>query len=173
MTASTDLFARVSTQRSGATFSPDRRYRYHLWRCWGSAEHRCAWLMLNPSSAGESEDDPTIRKCIGFAKGWGYSAIDVVNLFALVSTDPAGLLRVEDPVGDYENGVTTETVCRTAHRVVIAYGRHNVAVSKLASARARALAGWLPRDAGCLGRNSDGSPRHPLMLAYSTRFEAM
>jgi hypothetical protein len=78
-----------SSRSAGATFSKDRRYRYRLWRSWGDPELRCVFVGLNPSTADESNDDPTIRKCVGFAKLWGFGAVDVVNLFAFRSTDPA------------------------------------------------------------------------------------
>ncbi|TMF61888.1 MAG: DUF1643 domain-containing protein, partial [Chloroflexi bacterium] len=66
----------------GATFSADRRYRYRLWRRWDGARPVVAFVMLNPSTADARRDDPTIRRCIGFAKSWGFGGVEVVNLFA-------------------------------------------------------------------------------------------
>jgi len=171
--AQPDLFQRLApvVSNSGATFSPCRQYRYRLWRVWGDGNHRCVFVGLNPSTADETRDDPTIRKCVGFSKRWGFGAIDMLNLFAWRSTDPTGLLSVDDPVGS-DNDRTLAEVLSFAHRVVWAWGRHNARVRKLVAAR---LGAWhaVPKvcDVGTLGRADDGSPRHPLMLAYSTPFE--
>ena len=161
---------------SGATFSKDRRCRYRLWRCWGDPELRCVFVGLNPSTADESRDDPTIRKCVGFAKRWGFGAVDVVNLFAYAgarSTDPRSLLGVSDPIGP-ENDAALRTAFRDANRIVWAWGRHDPRVRSLVQARV-ASPRWPGRghrcETGCLGRLQDGSPRHPLRIAYATRFE--
>ena len=161
--------------RDGAILSPCRRYRYRLSRAWGSFEHRCAFLMVNPSTADETWDDPTVRKCVGFARRWGFGALDVVNLFAWRSTDVTALLTVEDPVGP-DNDEHVIRALDEAHRVVFAWGKHNKRVSALVSRRYEQLVtgtAWRPplEVTGTLGRNGDGSPRHPLMLAYTTRFE--
>ena len=82
-----------------AIFSGDRRYRYLLIRRVGTSQSRVLFIMLNPSAADEVRDDPTIRRCIGFARDWGFGLLEVVNLFALMSTNPKTLLDAEDPVG--------------------------------------------------------------------------
>ena len=156
---------------SGADISLDGIYRYRLWRTWDNPEHRCLWMMLNPSTADADKDDPTIRKCIGFAKRWGFGAIDVVNLFAFRATDPTELLTAADPVG-LENDGTTLDALRSARRVVLAWGQHDARVRKLVAERAKQFV-WRARDAGTLGRSQSGSPRHPLMLAYTTEFQPL
>lgn len=160
---------------SGATFSADRRYRYRLWRVWGDSEHRCVFVGLNPSTADETKDDPTIRKCIGFAKRWGFGAIDMVNLFAWRSTDPTGLISAYPAHVGPDNDEHLAGTFDAAHRIVWAWGRHCSAVRRLVQERV-AASDWfsVPRkcEVGVLGRSQDGSPRHPLMLAYTTRFEA-
>jgi len=67
-------------QNDGALMVGD--YRYHLWRTWDETRPRLLWVMLNPSTADGETDDPTVRRCIGFSKGWGYGSIEIVNLFA-------------------------------------------------------------------------------------------
>jgi hypothetical protein len=116
--------------------------------------------MLNPSTADESADDPTIRRCIGFARGWGYGGLEVVNLFALRATDPRELRRSSDPIGLSNDAYLRDAAAR-AGAMVIAWGAHGVfrsrgaAALELLSPRARLLA---------LGWTNGGEPRHPLYL---------
>lgn len=84
--------------RGTATLSADRAYRYLLTRRWGDGP-AMTWIMLNPSGADACEDDPTIRRCIGFARRESCEAIHVVNLFALRAADPRELRASADPVG--------------------------------------------------------------------------
>jgi hypothetical protein len=168
------MLTTADSWKSGATLSPCRRYRYRLWREWGDPAQRVAFVMLNPSTADETEDDPTIRRCIDFAKRWGAGALDVVNLFALRSTEPAGLLESLDPVGP-ENNAHVVLVAGNATRVVMAWGSHRK-IRKLLDPRAYEVAQLLPlvvkppRDLGTLGRNDDGAPKHPLYLPKFTSF---
>ena len=82
-----------------AILSEDRKYRYVLLRTWDEAKPAVLFIGLNPSTADEEDDDPTILKCINYAKTWGYGKILMVNLFALRSTDPSILIHAADPVG--------------------------------------------------------------------------
>jgi hypothetical protein len=156
---------------SGATFSADRRYRYRLWRSWGDGERRCAFVGVNPSTAGEDKDDPTIRREIGFARRWGFTAIDKGNLFALVSTDATALLDSDDPVGP-DNDEHLHAMLSASHRIVLAWGGHPPRVRALVLARLdsfRRIVRAQPRcEIGTLGSNADGTPKHPLRLPYST-----
>lgn len=157
---------------SGATFSPCRSWRYHLWREWGDPANRVCFLMANPSTADEVEPDHTITKCIGFAQRWSYGRLDVVNLFAWQSTEIRNLLNPHDPIGP-DNDATILRVCASAKRVVIAWGTH-APVRRLIDARGAAVRRLLAdckTPVGHLGVCKDGEPRHPLMLAYSTPFE--
>lgn len=171
-----DLFARTAPYGTsdGATFSSDRRYRYRLWRwAMGSPEHRVVFVGLNPSKADEVDNDTTISKCVEFARRWGFGAIDMVNLFALVSTDPSGLLTAADPIGPGNDEVLADAF-DNAHRIVWAWGSHNRAVNALVQKRISGSP-WLNIrkrcEVGTLGHTQDGSPRHPSRLAYATRFE--
>lgn len=154
---------------SGAQFSPCRTYRYWLWRAWVvPTATRCTWIMLNPSTASYTSDDPTIRRCVGFARSWGYGAIDVVNLFGLVSADPRIVAAHADPVGPSNDSTIRDTVARSTCRlVVVAWGAFSVAQMRsravLDIVRASTKAPIM-----CLGTTSSGAPRHPLYLAKST-----
>jgi hypothetical protein len=163
----------MNTTASGATFSEDRVYRYHLWRSWDATLPRCAFIGVNPSIANETKPDQTITKEVGFATRWGFGSISKVNLFGLVSTDVRGLLGVVDPVGP-ENDKHLYLALEGASRIVLAWGKHTPGVRKLVQARLAALGKtlfWVAQrscEIGTLGRNDDGSPKHPLMLAYAT-----
>ena len=90
--------SKIASVHRTALFSRDRRYRYRLGRRWGDGAAVC-FVLLNPSTADETREDPTVRRCIGFAGSLGYGALEVVNLYAYVATDPAELRRAGYPVG--------------------------------------------------------------------------
>jgi hypothetical protein len=155
--------------KGSAIISPCGSYRYSLSRVWDDGP-TLAWCMLNPSTADADVDDPTVRKCIGFAKRWGFGGIHVVNLFALRATDPRELRIAKNPVGPGNSDALMKAFSR--YPVVVAWGgsiprtrdADNAARSVRDSARRgpRGLEWW------CLGRTRYGEPRHPLMLAYAT-----
>lgn len=109
----------------GALLSPDGKYRYSLWRIWDHSLPSCMFIMLNPSTADNVEDDPTIRRCIAFAKGWGYGGIWVGNLFALRSTDPDNLLRNPDIEGPH-NLHYLKLMSSKCSIVVCAFGNYKI-----------------------------------------------
>lgn len=155
-----------------AVFSPCRNWRYTLHRSWEDGEG-VAFLLFNPSTADESKDDPTIRKCRGFAQRWGYGRMVIINLFAIRGTDPKIVSRVQDPVGPLNNYHIRKAVegCRS---VICAWGcggHMKGELRKRPAAVLDCLEEWLrygTTKIECLGYSADGSPRHPLMLAYST-----
>lgn len=145
--------------RSEAKISPCNRYRYSLSRVWDEKLPRVAFVMLNPSTADDVKDDPTIRKCIGFAKRWGYGSIEVVNLFALRSRDPQALRTAEDAVGPENDWHIHDCVGR-ASRVVCAWGTKGSLFR-----RAGSVARYIP-EAMALRLTKDGHPEHPLYVPY-------
>lgn len=163
MTAVRQLNLAAIGESRGATISTCGAYRYRLWRRWGDGPH-VLWCMLNPSTADADLDDRTIRRCMGFARAWGYSAIEVVNLFAFRSTDPRQLTYAADPVGP-DNDMHLAEAGRAAALTIAAWGRRPLGIlpstfkARIATARA-ALGGGLR----CLGRTDEGQPRHPLYL---------
>lgn len=156
----------------GAIISPDGLYRYKLSRAWGSGP-RLLWIMLNPSTADAHVDDPTIRKCVGFADRWGYRGIEVVNLFAWRATDPRKLIGPEDAVGP-DNDATIRAVAWEAPAIVCAWGRiPNAPLRPRAELVAKLVRFENPgKTIRCLGRTAGGFPRHPLMPSYATKWEA-
>lgn len=168
---------------TGATISDCGRYRYQLWREFDRAgddlfaapepgSMPVMFVMLNPSTADAATDDPTIRRCVGYARRWGASGIKVRNLFALRATDPKELYTTHDPVGP-ENDFHILAGCRDATHVVCAWGAHGSL-----HGRDKHVAAML-RDAGAtlyhLGLTTKGQPRHPLYLPgdlQPTRWEA-
>ena len=160
-----------TVQKSGAQFSAARTWRYALWRTWQEGEGHAMFIGLNPSTADETQDDPTVRKCMGFAKRWGYGGIYMLNLFAYRSTDPRALLHVEDPVGP-QNNEHLAMYARSAGIVVAAWGAFKIAekrgefVDGLLRAQGANTANrlWHLR---CLGVAKSGAPRHPLYVPYS------
>jgi hypothetical protein len=176
-------------EHSWAVTSPDNQYRYVLGRMWDSYFDdgrdwwdrdpiRALWVfgMLNPSKARHDLDDPTVRKCIGFAKRGGAGGFLVVNLFAFSATDPRDLVTAAkagtDICGEHNETALAWAVSRPAllGLNIAAWGRVPARLRVLAQ---RPRGQFTSRGCHCLGVNSDGSPRHPLMLAYSTQMERM
>lgn len=151
---------------SGATLSPDERYRYALFRRWATNPESPSLVVigLNPSTADATLDDPTIRRCVGFAREWSFGGLVMLNLFAYRSTDPAGLLSVVDPVGPENDQALTE---HTKNVVLCAWGAGGAILDR-GPAVTRLLLG-LGRKLTCLGTTKAGHPKHPLYLAANTR----
>lgn len=139
-----------------AVISDCGRYRYELWRRWAEGPH-VLFIMLNPSTADAENDDATIRKCIAYAKRWGFGALCVGNLFAFRATDPMEMKAASDPIGP-ENDASLAKLARSAGVIVAAWGVHGSHMG-----RATAVAKTLPT-IKALHITKDGSPGHPLYL---------
>ena len=155
-------FALIAPE-SGAHFSLCKRYRYRLWRRWALGKS-VLFIMLNPSTATEIDDDPTIRRCIDFAKRWRFGRLDVCNAFAFRSTDPRALSAAIDPIGP-ANQQHVFHAASEAQMVIAAWG---ASVPRTYSWWPAQLIGSLGREIHCLGQTANGSPRHPLYLAKTT-----
>lgn len=163
-------------------FSPCRKYRYTLWREWGNdasqlwnGENEMAlkppgsfvqFIGLNPSTADETNDDPTIRRCIGFAKSWGYGAFCMTNIFAFRATDPNVMKREQDPVG-MGNDTHILNCAKEAGIIVAGWGNHGEHNDR---------SNWVRKmffDCGLklhhLGLTSTNQPKHPLYLRADTK----
>jgi hypothetical protein len=120
--------------------------------------------MLNPSTADAERDDPTIRRCIGFSRAWGFGSAEIVNLFALRATDPGTLRLHADPIGPGTDDHVRSAAARV-EVVIAAWGAFD-----FAAARAEQVLSLLPgKRLHCLGRTRSGAPRHPLYLPTSAR----
>lgn len=148
--------------RATASFSPCAKYRYALSREWDApTQRRCLFIMLNPSTADELVLDPTVRKCVGYAKRWGYGALDIANLFAWRSTDKSVLPSLHDPVGE-ENDVFISRLAGSASLVVCGWGADGGLRNRAGLVlRALVLSGHSPK---CLHLTKGGEPGHPLYL---------
>jgi len=152
-----------------AIFSEDRRHRYTLARIVRDTDPErdstVLFVCLNPSTADEVRDDPTVRRCVGYAKRWGFSRLVVCNIFALRSTDPRTLYGHPEPIGpDNDRHLLGEAL--RADRVVAAWGIHGG--YKLRGATVLQMLLELKRDVQMLGQTKDGHPRHPLYLRADT-----
>lgn len=161
---SSELFGGTGAEwiERGAVFSPCRRYRYALHRVWEPARGVAMFVGLNPSTADEKADDPTIRRCIAFARAWGFGALCMTNLFAYRATQPADMLAQDDPVGP-ENDEYLQALAATAGVVVAAWGVHGTHGGRHSAVRA-----MLP-SLHYLRLTKDGHPGHPLYLPASLR----
>ena len=169
------------TDHAGAVFDPDRVYRYLLWREWdnpypyqhgetpvavalGPKAPSICFIMLNPSTADESDDDPTLRRCIGFARRWGYKRLEVVNLYAVRSTDPSGILDSNDPIGRLGDQAIVESSAR-CELVVCAWGADVLGRDRGEQVLDKV---WpLHASLWAVGLTAKGAPRHPLYAKYT------
>lgn len=157
---------------AGAVFDVDRVYRYQLERKWFEGRGKVGFVMFNPSTADEHFDDPTINRCRGFARQWGYQGMKVGNLFALRSTDWTTVLRHRDPVGP-DNDLNLRLIMEEVDLLVFAWGAMGAAKPVLRRADAVVeLAENLRKQPFCLGKTQDGCPCHPLYLSNSKQLEA-
>ena len=152
--------------RRQAHFSSCGRFRYALRRLWNPALPQCTFIGLNPSRADAWVDDPTVRRCIGFARHWGFGSLLLLNLFAPRATDPRALRQVDDPVGP-RNDRWLRAAARETPAIVAVWGdggRYR--------GRADRVRSWLG-PLLCLGETRNGQPRHPLYLSADTPLRAL
>jgi hypothetical protein len=153
---------------SVAEYSDCERYRYSLTRIWDPSGGRALFVMLNPSTATETQNDPTVERCERRARALGYGGFRVCNIFAWRDTDPRAMRAAADPVGP-DNDRAIAAACGWADAVVCAWGTHGAHLDRGAAVEALVRAsGAAPLH---LGLTRDGHPRHPLYVAYSQQPE--
>lgn len=151
---------------SGALFSEDNRFRFALWRIWDDSLAALLFIGLNPSRAGDVQDDPTVRRLIGFAKSWGYGGLFVANLSAFVTPDPKELwpcLELSKTMNDAAIKLM-RILCGAA---VVGWGHFG----KDAGTRPAEVLALIGKPVYCMGTTKDGEPKHPLYLRADTQMK--
>ena len=151
---------------NSAVLSPCRTWRYSLTRTWDRYKPGVCFVMLNPSKADEDVDDPTVRRCVGFAQSWGKGRVEIVNLFAYRATDPRDLYGEAPNIIGPDNDAHIAIALSSVLQVVVAWGNHGkkwpqrvAHVDKMITAHGGAYH---------LGLTRSGQPRHPVRLAAGT-----
>lgn len=162
MSAAATQAVLFETLSRSADISRDRVYRYTLWRRWSDGDRYVQFVCLNPSTADEETDDPTVRKCVKFAKTWGYDALCITNLFAYRATNPRVMMAAADPIG-FGNDRWLLKVAADASLIVAAWGLDGVHLHRSAAVR-RLLRNF---DLHYL-RITRSEPWHPLFLPDKT-----
>lgn len=156
-----DLF-----EHSGVLFSKCARYRYRLWRRWGDEPH-ALFVMLNPSTADEIVNDPTVERCERRSRSMGFGGLEVANIFALRSTDPGALYEAQDPVGAGNDEAILEAA-QGAGIIICAWGNHGKHLGRGDQVQSMLQRAW-PEKLHALVINRDGSPKHPLYVGYDVK----
>lgn len=151
----------------GAVFDESGNYRYRLWRRWNAKLPTVCMIMLNPSTADATVNDPTIARCVNMANSWGFGGLEVVNLFAYRSTKPRDLWQADDPIGPHNDMHIKRTV---AHSQVCVLAWGNLPIAR--QERAKSVLKYLStRELMCMGVTKQLQPRHPLYMLSSVQLE--
>ena len=148
---------------SVAVYSDCERYRYLLTRVWEPGGAKALFVMLNPSTATEAQNDPTVERCERRARTLGFGAFRVCNIFAWRDTDPRAMRRAADPVGS-ENDTAIRDSCFWADTIVCAWGTHGAHLGR--GPEVERLMRGTGRPLHHLGLTQDGHPKHPLYIGY-------
>lgn len=138
-----------------AELSACRNYRYALWRSWDDSKPRVMFIGLNPSTADEAQDDPTLRRCMNYAQAWGYGSVCITNLFAFRATEPNDMKIAKNPIGP-DNDKWLKKLVSQSNLIVAAWGNDGSFLNRSTEVRK-----FLP-ELHCLKCNKLGEPAHPL-----------
>lgn len=148
---------------SVAIYSDCERYRYSLCRTWAPGDH-VLFVMLNPSTATERQNDPTVERCERRARALGFGAFTVCNIFAWRDTDPRKMRAAIDPVGPGNDAAIT-LACQSADMIICAWGTHGAHMDRGSAVEALMRATAQPLHH--LGLTKENHPKHPLYIAYT------
>ena len=152
--------------RKNATLSKDRKYRYTLTRIWDETKPKVMFIGLNPSTADETEDDPTITRCINFAKSWGYGGLEMTNLFAFRATNPEVMKNEKEPIGE-DNDTWLKKLDAECDIIIGAWGNHGAF-----HGRGKEVMNMFDT-LHYLALNKSGHPSHPLYLKATLQPQKM
>lgn len=151
---------------SQAVYSPCTQYRYLLTREWAAEQGRVLFVMLNPSTATEMQNDPTVERCERRARALGFGAFRVCNIFAFRATDPRVMRAAPDPVGPANDAALAESA-PWADRIICAWGTHGAYLDR--GAQVESLLRATGQPLWHLGLTKDGHPKHPLYIGYAVQ----
>lgn len=150
---------------ASAVISECGKYRYSLERAWDETKPKVMFIMLNPSTADENNNDPTIRRCINFAKSWGFGGLYVCNLFAFRATNPKELLNVDNPFGD-QNIWYTKGLSEKVDTIICAWGNEPILKKILKNENPFKLLDYAWHKLFYLQLGKNATPKHPLYLRH-------
>lgn len=153
---------------SVAVYSPCEAYRYALTRVWQPRGRKALFVMLNPSTATEVQNDPTVERCERRARALGFGAFRVTNIFAYRATDPKVMRAQGDPVGPGNDAAIVEGAA-WADQIICGWGSHGAHLERGAAVTALLRATGLPLYH--LGLTQAGAPKHPLYIGYQVQPE--
>jgi len=151
---------------SVASYSDCERYRYQLTRVWNNSAGKVLFVMLNPSTATETQNDPTVERCERRARALGFGAFRVCNIFAWRATDPRDMRAATNPVGS-ENDTAILDGCNWADQIICAWGAHGAHLDR--GPQVEQLIRETKKPLGHLGLTKAGHPKHPLYIAYAVQ----
>jgi hypothetical protein len=151
---------------SVAVYSDCERYRYLLTRTWDPSGPKLLFVMLNPSTATERQNDPTVERCERRARALGFGAFRVTNIFAWRDTDPAAMRAAIDPVGPGNDAAIRQSVM-WADMIIAAWGTHGAHLER--GPEVEALLRGAGRPLHVLGLTQTGHPKHPLYIGYGSQ----
>ncbi|MCF6233805.1 MAG: DUF1643 domain-containing protein [Rhodobacteraceae bacterium] len=147
-----------------AVYSDCERYRYSLTRVWQPEGRKVLFVMLNPSTATEVQNDPTVERCERRARALGFGSFQVTNIFAWRDTDPRKMRAAPDPVGPGNDAAISDGIIWADH-VIAAWGAHGTHQDR--GAKVEVILRNSGRSAYHLGLTKHGHPKHPLYIAYA------
>jgi hypothetical protein len=153
---------------SVAQYSDCERYRYTLTRTWDANGPRVAFVMLNPSTATEIQNDPTVERCERRARTLGFGAFRVCNIFAFRATDPRNMRAQTDPIGQH-NDTAIIDACTWADQIICAWGTHGAHLNR--GPQIETLLRAQSKPLHHLGLSKAGHPKHPLYIGYAVQPE--